>query len=133
VRVLPEYGTDRDELIERLAECGIGTSVHFIPLHHMPHFQRAAITPPGGLPGADALFPQLLSLPLYPHLTDSAVDRVCAELARLGPRRPASRSRRPTGMRERALGSGEAGQELARDPSRTPQLGPDFAGFLDDL
>ncbi|MFI7014742.1 DegT/DnrJ/EryC1/StrS family aminotransferase [Streptomyces sp. NPDC050164] len=132
VRVLPEYGTGRDELIERLAECGIGTSVHFIPLHHMPHFQRAAITPPGGLPGADALFPQLLSLPLYPHLTDRAVDRVCAELARLAPRRPARRTAPPAGLRTLVVGAGEAGQALARDLARTPQFGLDPVGFLDD-
>ena len=84
VRVLPEHGTDRDELISRLAERGIGTSVHFIPLHHMPYFRRTALIPPSGLPGADALFPQLLSLPLYPDLTEQAVDRVCEELTRLG-------------------------------------------------
>jgi perosamine synthetase len=89
VRVRPEYGTDRDELIEQLARCGISTSVHFIPLHHMPYFRRAALIPPGGLPGADALFTELLSLPLYPHLTEQAVDRVCGALARIGSRRPA--------------------------------------------
>ncbi|MBC2900021.1 DegT/DnrJ/EryC1/StrS aminotransferase family protein [Streptomyces sp. PSKA01] len=81
VRVLEEqYGIGRDQIIERLGERGIGASVHFIPLHHMPYFQRAAITPPGGLPGADALFPQLLSLPLHPFLTERAVDRICGEL-----------------------------------------------------
>ena len=85
--VAGSYGTGRDELVDRLAEQGIGTSVHFIPLHHMPYFQRAARTPLGGLPGADALFPQLLSLPLHPLLSERAVDRVCGELARLMPRR----------------------------------------------
>ncbi|WP_367319421.1 DegT/DnrJ/EryC1/StrS family aminotransferase [Streptomyces sp. HUAS ZL42] len=90
VRVLEEYGTGRDELIDQLADRGIGTSVHFIPLHHLPHFRRTATTPPGGLAGADTLFPQLLSLPLHPGLTDQAVDRVCGELIRLAPR-PAGR------------------------------------------
>ncbi|MEU0106827.1 DegT/DnrJ/EryC1/StrS family aminotransferase [Streptomyces sp. NPDC006251] len=88
VRVPAEYGTGRDELVEALAARGIGTSVHFIPLHHLPHFQRTALTPPGGLPGADLLFPELLSLPLHPFLSEVAVDRVCGELARLKPDRP---------------------------------------------
>ncbi|MCH5670794.1 DegT/DnrJ/EryC1/StrS family aminotransferase [Streptomyces gilvus] len=126
VRVLEEYGTSRDELIERLAERGIGTSVHFIPLHHMPYFRQTAVMPPGGLPGADALFPQLLSLPLYPALTDRQVDRVCAELVRwAGPCRPA-------GLRTLVIGAGEAGRELARDLAHTPQFGLDPIGFLDD-
>lgn len=90
VRVLEEYATGRGELVDRLAGHGIGTSVHFIPLHHMPYFRRTALMPLGGLPGADALFPQLLSLPLHPLLTEQAVDRVCAELARLTPRRVAA-------------------------------------------
>ncbi|MFD9462235.1 DegT/DnrJ/EryC1/StrS family aminotransferase [Streptomyces sp. NPDC060027] len=82
VRVSDEYGRGRDELVELLADQRIGTSVHFIPLHHMPYFRSTTTTPPGGLPGADALFPQLLSLPLHLDLTNSAVDRVCEELAR---------------------------------------------------
>ncbi|MFE1836188.1 DegT/DnrJ/EryC1/StrS family aminotransferase [Streptomyces sviceus] len=127
VRVLESYGTGRDELIERLAEQGIGTSVHFIPLHHMPYFRRTAIIPAGGLPGADTLFPQLLSLPLYPHLSERSVDRVCAQLAR-----HAARSRRPTGLRTLVIGAGEAGRALARDLARTPQYGLRPVGFLDD-
>ncbi|MGH3949458.1 MAG: DegT/DnrJ/EryC1/StrS family aminotransferase [Pseudonocardiaceae bacterium] len=83
VRVLEEYGTSRDELITRLAERGISTSVHFIPLHRMPHFRRTAVLPPGGLPGADTLFGQLLSLPMHPGLTERPVDRVCTALREL--------------------------------------------------
>ncbi|MFJ1967483.1 DegT/DnrJ/EryC1/StrS family aminotransferase [Streptomyces sp. NPDC087903] len=149
VRVEEEYGTGRDELIDRLAEHGIGTSVHFEPLHHMPYFRDTAITPPGGLPGADALFPRLLSLPLYPHLTDSEVDRVCTELARLGDRHGTARAARsavpadalpalapghplPAGLRTLVIGAGEAGQALARDLARTPQFGLAPVGFLDD-
>jgi FlaA1/EpsC-like NDP-sugar epimerase/dTDP-4-amino-4,6-dideoxygalactose transaminase len=137
VRVLDTYGMSRDELVERLAEQGIGTSVHFIPLHHMPYVRDHAIIPPGGLPGADTLFPQLLSLPLYPDLTERAVDRVCAQLARHAPRTaPAAarspRTRRPTGLRTLVIGAGEAGRALARDLARTPEFGLEPLGFLDD-
>ncbi|WRZ94794.1 DegT/DnrJ/EryC1/StrS family aminotransferase [Streptomyces sp. NBC_01007] len=143
VRVSGEYGRSRDELFELLAELGIGTSVHFIPLHHMPYFRSTTTTPPGGLPGADALFPQLLSLPLHLDLTDSAVDRVCDELAGLvrsrrstPPPSPAPVVERsetqPTGLRTLVIGAGEAGQALARDLGRTPQFGLVPVGFLDD-
>jgi dTDP-4-amino-4,6-dideoxygalactose transaminase len=76
VRVLPWMGISRDDLAGQLADRGIGTSVHFIPLHTMAHFRATAEWRPGGLPVADALFEQLLSLPLHPALTDDDVDRV---------------------------------------------------------
>ena len=136
VRVLEEYGIGRDELVERLAERGIGTSVHFIPLHRMPYFQRSAITPPHGLPGADELFPQLLSLPMHPGLTEDMVGEVCAELTRLaGPPRTAParpHPPRPAGLRTLVIGAGEAGRALARDLGRTPDFGLAPVGYLDD-
>ena len=76
VRVGPGQRITRDGLAGQLAERGIGTSVHFIPLHTMAHFRATAERQPGGLPVADALFEQLLSLPLHPALTDDDVDRV---------------------------------------------------------
>jgi dTDP-4-amino-4,6-dideoxygalactose transaminase len=84
VRVLPEFGTGRDELAEALAERGIGTSVHFIPVHHFPYFRQVLGTEAcRDLPVADRVFPQLLSLPLHPGLGDDEVDHVCAQLAEL--------------------------------------------------
>jgi perosamine synthetase len=79
-----EFGMDRDTASERLAEAGIGTSVHFIPVHHLPYFRDLiGLEACGELPVADQIFPQLLSLPLHPGLTDSDVDRVCEALASL--------------------------------------------------
>ncbi|MBV9447572.1 MAG: DegT/DnrJ/EryC1/StrS aminotransferase family protein [Streptosporangiaceae bacterium] len=78
------FGTDRDTVSERLGEAGIGTSVHFIPVHHLPYFRNLlGLDACGELATADQVFPQLLSLPLHPGLTDSDVDRVCEALADL--------------------------------------------------
>lgn len=84
IRVLPEYGRDRDELAQALAERGVGTSVHFIPVHHFPYF-RQVLGPDAcaDLPVADRIFPQLLSLPLHPGLGDDDIDHVCAQLSEL--------------------------------------------------
>lgn len=81
VRVRPEFGISRDELSSVLADQGIGTSVHFIPLHHMPRFRDVGVLPRAGLPGADRVFTEILSLPFHQGLTDIEVDTVCAALA----------------------------------------------------
>jgi perosamine synthetase len=79
VQVDPGRGTvTRDEVITHLEQAGIGTSVHFIPLHHQPYFQRVlAADLQDGFPGADAAFERIVSLPMHPGLSDADVDRVC--------------------------------------------------------
>lgn len=80
-------GIERDEVIAELAGRAIGTSVHFIPVHQLTYFGRIASIPPGGMAGADALFHQLLSLPIHPRLTDAQIDAVCGALADITHRR----------------------------------------------
>lgn len=83
VRVKPEFGITRDDLVDRLGAEGVGTSVHFIPLHHMQRYREAARYSPHGLPGADAVFPELLSLPMHQGLTDQEVDVVARRITEL--------------------------------------------------
>lgn len=83
VHVTPGFGMSRDVLAERLADRGIGTSVHFIPLHHMRRYRDAALYSVHGLPGADAAFPELLSLPMHQGLTDDEVDAVARTITEL--------------------------------------------------
>jgi perosamine synthetase len=81
VRVGPELGLGRDELIAALAGRGIGCSVHFIPVHHQPYFRRLlAADVAHGFPAADAAFEGIVSLPLYPSMTDEQVATVCAAI-----------------------------------------------------
>ncbi|MBA3430613.1 MAG: DegT/DnrJ/EryC1/StrS family aminotransferase, partial [Actinobacteria bacterium] len=88
VQVKPEFGPDRDAVMAALAERGVDCSVHFIPVHHQPYWRRltesgiAASFPATGST-ADQVFPQIISLPLYPSLTTGEVDRVSHELASL--------------------------------------------------
>jgi dTDP-4-amino-4,6-dideoxygalactose transaminase len=77
VRVGAELGLGRDRLLEVLAERDVHCSVHFIPVNRLPYF--ASMLPPGAagtLPVTEAVFDQVLSLPLYPGLTDHQVARV---------------------------------------------------------
>jgi len=81
IRVTPEFGISRDELIMRLAEQGTDCSVHFIPMHQQPYLQALPDMETRHFPVAEAAFQQYLSLPLYPDLTDAQVDRVCDQIA----------------------------------------------------
>ena len=74
--LLPEE-MDRDDVFLRLRDQGIGTSVHFIPLHLHPYYQRLD---KGQLPVATAAFRRALSLPMYPGLTDEDQEYVIETL-----------------------------------------------------
>jgi UDP-4-amino-4,6-dideoxy-N-acetyl-beta-L-altrosamine transaminase len=71
-------GRSRASVMIALRQCGIGTQVHYVPLHLQPYYQRRYGRM--RLPGAEQYYAQTLSLPLYPSLTDSDQDRVVAEL-----------------------------------------------------
>jgi dTDP-4-amino-4,6-dideoxygalactose transaminase len=71
--VEPNAGLDRDTLIEELRNRNVGTSVHYIPTHHFSAYRDLSRSP---LPNTDALAKRILSLPLYPTMTDGDVDDV---------------------------------------------------------
>jgi dTDP-4-amino-4,6-dideoxygalactose transaminase len=66
----------RDEFIEELKELGIGSSVHFIPLHLHPYYARCHGYKMGDFPNAEDACSRCLSLPIFPDLTDEQVERV---------------------------------------------------------
>jgi dTDP-4-amino-4,6-dideoxygalactose transaminase len=63
----------RDGLIEDLAACSIGSSVHFIPLHHHPVYREEAAVFAPQLGETERYFDQAVSLPLFPSMTDQDV------------------------------------------------------------
>lgn len=67
---------DRNQFIEVLREQGIGTSVHFIPLHHHPYYRNSSDYGPRDFPNADCVFERIVSLPIYPKMTDVEVEKV---------------------------------------------------------
>jgi perosamine synthetase len=73
----------RAETIDRLGEAGIGTSVHFIPLHLHPYYRRTYGYAPADLPVANAQFEREISLPIYPDLSNDEVDYVVERLAEI--------------------------------------------------
>ncbi|MFN0095704.1 MAG: DegT/DnrJ/EryC1/StrS family aminotransferase [Dehalococcoidia bacterium] len=77
VRVREGAGVGRDEVIRRMTEAGIGTSVHFIPVHTFSAYQRLGRWKIGDFPVAERLFAGAISLPLFPSMTAAEVDDVC--------------------------------------------------------
>jgi dTDP-4-amino-4,6-dideoxygalactose transaminase len=70
----------RDEVIRSLKAGRIGFSVHFLPLHLMKHYREQWGYGPGRFPITEALGEELLSLPLFPEMTEDDVDRVVASV-----------------------------------------------------
>jgi dTDP-4-amino-4,6-dideoxygalactose transaminase len=82
---------DRSSVIEELKARGIGTSVHFIPLHLHPYYRRTYDYKPADLPVAAREYEREISLPIYPGLEDEDIDRVVDVLSGiLRPERVAS-------------------------------------------
>lgn len=70
-------GIGRDELVTALKERNIGTSVHYIPSHHFSSYRSAAHAP---LPVTEREWAKLISLPLFPGMSDDDVDDVVGAL-----------------------------------------------------
>jgi dTDP-4-amino-4,6-dideoxygalactose transaminase len=66
----------RDGLIEKLRAEGIGTSVHFIPLHIMPYYKERYQLEAEDLPESYRRFAQTVSLPIWPGMTGEQIERV---------------------------------------------------------
>jgi perosamine synthetase len=73
---LPALTVSRNDILDRLREKGVGTSVHFMPLHLHPVYQRTYGYQPGQFPDAEAAFSRACSLPIYPGMTDGDVAHV---------------------------------------------------------
>jgi dTDP-4-amino-4,6-dideoxygalactose transaminase len=68
---------DRDRVRAKLSELGIGTAIHYTPpAHTYPAYAGRLAIASGALPRTEAACTRILSLPMYPELTDAQVARV---------------------------------------------------------
>lgn len=77
VTIDPASGVTRDQVAVTMREANIGTSVHYIPSHHFSVYGQPRIS----LPVTDRVWKNLLSLPLFPSMTDRDVNDVIDGLA----------------------------------------------------
>jgi perosamine synthetase len=90
----PGLGFTRDELYRQLSQRGIGTAVHYRPVHLHPAYRKKLGTGPGLCPVAEEVSQQILSLPIHSAMTDEQLERVLStlgELCRMSPAHPEDR------------------------------------------
>lgn len=83
IRLAEGARTGRDELIRNLSDHGIGTSVHYIPLHRHPYWQHRYRLRREQFAAAESAYRCMLSLPLYTRMTDEDQARVIRTLRAL--------------------------------------------------
>ena len=74
---------NRNQFIEALREKEIGTSVHFIPLHLHPYYRDRFGYKPEDFPSASEVFERIVSLPIYPGMTEANVRDVIVAVRKL--------------------------------------------------
>jgi len=80
---LERLALDRNQFIEELKKAGVGCSVHWRPLHLHPYYQETFGWRAADLPVATALWPRLVSLPIFPGLTRAEIAHVVRTVERL--------------------------------------------------
>ncbi|MGV3681239.1 MAG: DegT/DnrJ/EryC1/StrS family aminotransferase [Acidovorax sp.] len=83
IRLAEGARLSRDALVQGLSDRGIGTSVHYVPLHRHPYWRDRYALTPEMFPQADAAYQAMVSIPLFTAMSDADQDRVIAALHQL--------------------------------------------------
>ena len=76
IRLCGSMINERNSLIKAINAAGIGTSVHFIPLHLHPYYKSKFGYKIGDFPNAENTYKKAISLPLYPKMKVADIERV---------------------------------------------------------
>jgi dTDP-4-amino-4,6-dideoxygalactose transaminase len=74
--ILVERPELRDDLIDHLKKRGVGSGIHFTALHLHPFYRERFGYRPGMFPVAESIGERTLSLPFYPTLSPTEVERI---------------------------------------------------------
>ncbi len=85
IKMLPEVlGIGRDDFMARLKERNIGSGLHFRAIHLHPYFAERLQYPVGSLPNAEWASERIVSLPLFPLMSEGDVDDVVSAICEIG-------------------------------------------------
>ena len=73
---LDNGAASRGQIFKALRENGIGVNVHYIPVHMHPYYRDQFGTGPGLCPVAEKAYEEIISLPIFPKMSDIDVGRV---------------------------------------------------------
>lgn len=77
VIIRPEATVSRNEFIIQMKNAGIGTSVHYKPLHRMTYYRETYHLNPDDFPNTERIWNGTVSLPIYPDLRDNELEYIC--------------------------------------------------------
>ena len=80
---LTQLRATRTEVFAALRAEGIGVNVHYIPVHLHPFYRQRFGIRPGDCPVAEAAYERLLSLPIFPGMSDRDVEDVIAAVCKV--------------------------------------------------
>jgi dTDP-4-amino-4,6-dideoxygalactose transaminase len=80
IRLSNTASLSRNELIQSLSDRGVGTSVHYVPLHRQPYWRDRYRLTSSMFPVAETAYQSMVSIPLYTRMSDKDQDRVICAL-----------------------------------------------------
>jgi dTDP-4-amino-4,6-dideoxygalactose transaminase len=83
IQLTKDAPVDRASFIDAMAAAGIGTSVHYIPLHRHPYWRDTYGLAPEHFPAAEAYYAGAVSLPIFSKMRDEDVERVVDGVVRI--------------------------------------------------
>ena len=78
--IKPMSAVTRNNFIKLMAEAGIGTSVHYKPLHRMTYYKERYNLIPEDFPNTEKIWAGTVSLPIYPELSDEQINYICKKI-----------------------------------------------------
>ena len=80
LRLQEHVAISRDDVIQKLSDLGIGTSVHYVPLHRQPYWRDRYGLMPEQFPEADKAYQRMFSIPLFTAMSDDDQERIIQAL-----------------------------------------------------
>lgn len=81
--IKPEAPVSRNVFIEKMAEAGIGTSVHYKPLHRMTYYRNTYLLSETDFPNAEKIWQGTVTLPVYPDLSSESLQYIAETMHRI--------------------------------------------------
>jgi dTDP-4-amino-4,6-dideoxygalactose transaminase len=75
--IRPEAPVSRNDFIRFMCQKGIGTSVHYKPLHRMSYYKETYNLNPEDFPNTERIWSGMVSLPIFPELLDEELEYIC--------------------------------------------------------